>query len=118
MDELQAENSSKVVVFRFYSRFHFNGQKTQNDFFFKRQPVIEFSELKDRFKLSNRRKIDVNKFELGQSTRGWRMDRVLQLAVVIQAGECFGRLRKRMFRPLYDFFKIFFTKSMTVIITF
>ena len=86
--------------------------------FFKRQPVIKFSELKDCFKLSNRRKIDVNKFELGQSTRGSRMVRVLQLAVVIQAGECFGRLRKRMFRPLYYFFKLFFTKSMTVIISF
>ena len=76
--------------------------------FWKRQPVIKLSEL--RFKLSNRRKIDVNNFELGQSTRGWRMVRVLQFAVVIQAGECFGRLRKRIFRLLYMIFQSLFHK--------
>ena len=114
-DELQAENSSKVVVLKFYPSFQFN---SRNDFLWKPQPVIKLSELKHRFKLSNRRKINVNKFELGQSARGWRMVRVLQFAVVIQAGECFGRLRNRMLRLLYDFVKLFYKKSMRVIITF
>ena len=43
MNSLQAEKSSKVVVLRFFPRFQFNGR---NDFFWKRQPVTELSELK------------------------------------------------------------------------
>ena len=57
--------------------------------FWKRQPVTELSELKHCFKISNWRKIDVNKRELGQSTRGWQIVRVLQFAGMVQARRMF-----------------------------
>ena len=41
------------------------------------------------FQISNWRKIDVNKRELGQSTRGWQIVRVLQFAGMVQARRMF-----------------------------
>ena len=106
----------KLLCYDFIRVFSLTVETT----FWKRQPVTELSELKHCFKIkiSNRRKIIVNKFELGQSTRGWKIIRVLQFAVVVQAHRMFWSISEANVSTFIQFFNFYFTKSMTVIIPF
>ena len=71
------------------------------------------------FRISSRRNINVNKLEVGQSTRGWKIFSVLQFAVVVQARKMFWSISEVNVSTAIRFFQnLFFTKSMTVIITF